>query len=41
MFKNTKGIVWILHPVCKILKDFDLYFIKYKKLFLEKFVTRF
>ena len=28
MFKNIKSIVWILQPVCKISKDFDLYFKK-------------
>jgi len=29
MFKNTQRIVWILQPIRKILKDFDLYFKKY------------
>jgi len=31
MFKNTKNISWILQPVCKIPKDFGLFFKKYIK----------
>jgi hypothetical protein len=33
MFKNTKSIAWILQSVCKIPKDFGLYFKNIKNLF--------
>ena len=41
MFKNTKSITWILQPVCKIPKDFGLYFKNIKNLFLVKSITHF
>jgi hypothetical protein len=42
MFKNITSIAWILQPICKIPKDFDLYFKNIKNLFLtRKYIIHF